>query len=100
MYLNYINVVTKEKWYDDATAQLRFETELEQQLMINEVNAEPNERITSTDKMRNYGLQFQDYPYNKKFWEDYNVIKETPVDKKVLEDLEKLAPLETQFENN
>jgi hypothetical protein len=100
MYLNYINVITKEKWYDDATAQLRFETELEQQLMINEVKAEPNERITSTDKMRNYGLQFQDYPYNKKFWEDYNVIKETPVDKKVLEDLEKLAPLETQFENN
>jgi hypothetical protein len=100
MYLNYITVVTKEKWYDEATSQLQFETELEQNLLINEVKADPEERINSTDKMRNYGLQFQDYPYNKKFWDDYNVIKETPVDKKVLEDLEKLAPLETQFENN
>lgn len=100
MYLNYITVVTKEKWYDEATSQLQFETELEQNLLINEVKADPQERINSTDKMRNYGLQFQDYPYNKKFWDDYNVIKETPVDKKVLEDLEKLAPLETQFENN
>lgn len=100
MYLNYITVVTKEKWYDEATSQLQFETELEQNLLINEVKADPDERINSTDKMRNYGLQFQDYPYNKKFWDDYNVIKETPVDKRVLEDLEKLAPLEKQFENN
>jgi hypothetical protein len=50
--------------------------------------------------MKNYGLQFQDYPYNKEFWEGYNVIKETPIDKKILEDLEKIAPLDKQFENN
>ena len=58
------------------------------------------ERISSTDKMRNYGLQFQDYPYNKEFWDDYNVIKDTPIDKKILADLEQVAPLEKQFENN
>ena len=68
--------------------------------MINEVKAKTEERITSTDKMRNYGLQFQDYPYNKAFWEGYNVIKETPVDKKIRDDLERVAPLEQQFENN
>ena len=100
MYLNYITVTTKEKWYDDVTSAFRFETELQQNLLINEVNAETQERITTTDKMRNYGLQFQDYPYNKEFWDDYNVIKETPLDKKILEDLERLAPLEKQFENN
>lgn len=98
MFLNYITVTTKEKWYDDVTAAFKFETELQQYLLINEVNPETQDRIT--DKMRNYGLQFQDYPYNKEFWDGYNVIKETPIDKKILEDLERLAPLEKQFENN
>jgi hypothetical protein len=49
--------------------------------------------------MTNYGLQYQDLPYNKKFWDNYNVIKDTPLNKKILVDLEKIAPLEKQFEN-
>ena len=100
MFLNYITVVTKEKWYDDVTSEFKFETELEQHLLINQVDPKTQERISSTDKMRNYGLQFQDYPYNKLFWDDYNVIKDTPIDKKILADLEQIAPLEKQFENN
>ena len=100
MFLNYITVVTKEKWYDDVTSEFKFETELEQHLLINQVDPKTLERISSTDKMRNYGLQFQDYPYNKEFWDDYNVIKDTPIDKKILADLEQVAPLEKQFENN
>ncbi len=100
MYLNYITVTTKEKWYDEVTSDFKFETELQQSLLINDVDANTNERITSTEKMKNYGLQFQDYPYNKAFWDDYNVIKDTPIDKKILEDLERLAPLDKQFENN
>ncbi len=99
MYLNYISVVSHEKWYDEAN-ELQFETELAQNLLVNEVQAKTAERITSTEKMRNYGLQYQDYPYNKPFWDNYNVIKETPVDRKVVEDLEKVAPLDKQFENN
>ena len=100
MFLNYITVVTKEKWYDDVTSEFKFETELEQHLLINQVDPKTQERVSSTDKMRNYGLQFQDYPYNKEFWDDYNVIKDTPIDKKILADLEQIAPLEKQFENN
>jgi len=99
MYLNYISVVSHEKWYDQAN-ELQFETELAQNLLVNEVQPKTAERITSTEKMRNYGLQYQDYPYNKPFWDNYNVIKETPVDRKVVEDLEKVAPLDKQFENN
>ncbi len=100
MFLNYINITTKEKWYQEDSATVKFETELEQHLLINEVEPEPKDRIASTDKMKNYGLQFQDYPYNKEFWEGYNVLKETPIDHKILEDLEKIAPLDKQFENN
>jgi hypothetical protein len=100
MYLNYITVTSKERWYEASTDQFRFETELVQHLLINHVLPNPLSRIGTTEKMRNYGLQYQDYPYNKKFWDEYNVIKETPIDRKVLDDLEKIAPLEKQFENN
>jgi hypothetical protein len=98
MYPSFISVTSKINWYDLETNELKFETELFQQLLINKVTPDPKERIRSTEKMRNYGLQFQDRPYNKKFWDNYNFIKETPIDQEVLRDLEKTGPLRQQFE--
>jgi hypothetical protein len=100
MYLSFMTMTSKVNWYDIDTNELKFETELFQQLLINKVYSTPKDRIGSTEKMRNYGLQYQDQPYNKAFWDNYNVIKETPLDKKITADLEKLAPLEAQFEDN
>lgn len=98
MFLNFVSVTSKVNWYDIETNELKFETELFQQLLINNVDANPKTRIGSTEKMRNYGLQYQDRPYNKAFWDNYNVIKETPLDQQVLADLEKFSPLESQFQ--
>jgi len=98
MYPSFISITSKINWYDAETNALKFETELFQQLLINNVTPNSRERIRSTEKMRNYGLQFQDRPYNKAFWENYNVIKETPLDQQVLRDLEKHSPLKAQFE--
>jgi hypothetical protein len=100
MYLSFMTMTSKVNWYDIDTNELKFETELFQQLLINKVYSTPKDRMGSTEKMRNYGLQYQDQPYNKTFWDNYNVIKETPLDKKITADLEKLAPLEAQFEDN
>jgi hypothetical protein len=100
LFLNFMTVDSKINWYDLRTDELRFETELHQQLMINSVESHAHERIGSTQKMRRYGLQYQDLPYNKEFWSNYNVIKESPLDKKIIEDLEKLGPLEKQFGEN
>ena len=98
MFLNFVSINSKINWYDIETNELKFETELFQQLLINHVNPKPQTRIGSTEKMRNYGLQFQDRPYNKSFWDNYNVIKETPLDQQILADLEKFSPLEKQFQ--
>lgn len=100
MYPSFISIASKINWYDSETNALKFETELFQQLLINKVTPNAKQRIRSTEKMRNYGLQFQDRPYNKQFWDNYNVIKETPLDQAVLKDLEKYAPLKAQFEEN
>lgn len=97
MYPSFFEMTSKINWFDVNTGQLKFETELFQQLLINNVLAPVDDRMNSTEKMRNYGLQYQDQPYNKVFWDNYNVIKETPLDKKVLLDLEKVGPLEKQF---
>ncbi len=97
LYLNYIEVLSRINWYDIETDELKFETELAQNLMINRVFPDTDERIPTTAKMRRYGLQFQDLQYNKKFWDAYNVIKSTPLDTKIVSDLERDGPLEKQF---
>jgi hypothetical protein len=100
MYLNYITVTSRENWYDAETNTLKFETELIQDLLINEIHPNTTETISATEKMRNYGLQYQDYPYNKAFWDNYNVIKETPLDIQIRIDLERHGALEAQFQDN
>lgn len=100
MYLSFMSITSKVTWHDMKTNELKFETELFQQLLINEIKPNTTERIGATERMRNYGLQYQDQPYNKAFWDNYNVIKDTPLDKKVLEDLEKAGPLQKQFQGD
>jgi hypothetical protein len=100
MYLNYISVTSKVEWYDSRTNEVKFDTELHQQLLINHVVPNTDEKISSVEKMSNYGLQYQHGSYNKKFWNKYNVIKDTPLDQKILQDLEKDGPLDAQFEKN
>ena len=97
IYPRFFEMSTRINWFDSQTGELKFETELFQQLLVNKVTTNVDDKINSTEKMRNYGLQYQDRPYNKEFWDNYNVIKETPIDKKVLSDLEKVGPLEKQF---
>jgi len=98
-YLNYLTLDSKINWYDSRTDELAFETQLHQQLLINKVYPNTNEYIGTTEKMKNYGLQYQDLRYNKEFWDNYNVIKESPLDRKIINDLEKEISLDKQFRN-
>ncbi|MEM9856415.1 MAG: carboxypeptidase-like regulatory domain-containing protein [Bacteroidota bacterium] len=98
-FLNYIKVNSKFNWYNAKTDSLNFQTEMQQELMINKVYPDTKKRISSTRKMKRYGLQYQDEDYNREFWENYNVIKDTPLDEKIVADLEAQGKLEEQFEN-
>lgn len=99
-YPNYISLDSKVNWYDNETMELKFETELNQSLLINHVLPNAIGRVSSNEKMKTYGLQYQDPPYNKEFWDNYNMIKESPLDRKIIEDLEKQGPLDKQFKDN
>jgi hypothetical protein len=99
-FLNYLSVDYKVNWYDPVTNEFKFETELHQQLLVNHVFPEAGDQLRITQKMHSYSLQYQDQPYNKQFWDEYNVIKESPLDKKIIADLESEGPLEKQFQKN
>jgi hypothetical protein len=100
LYLNYLTVNSQINWYDEQTNELKFETELQQQLLVNSIEPNTTKRIGLREKMKNYGLQYQDQAYNKEFWDNYNVIKASQLDKKIIQDLEKEEPLESQFKDN
>jgi hypothetical protein len=98
--LNYLRVNSQINWYNSETNEIKFETELNQILLINEVEAKTNKKIGSGQKMKSYGLQYQNQVYNKEFWDNYNVVKESQLDKKIVQDLEREASLESQFKEN
>jgi hypothetical protein len=99
MFLNYITINSKIRWHNTQTNKLKFETELLQQLLINEVNMNTRERIIPEQRMKNSPLYLQQFKYNKAFWENYNFIQDSPEFKKIMEDLQKEGLTESPFEN-
>ena len=100
LYLKYIRTNYKNQWVNTQMGSDEQTTELFQELLINNVNAKNPNWVSSSKKMKHYGLQYQHGVYNKVFWDNYNVIKETPLDKKIVDDLEEHMSLEEQFEDN
>ena len=99
LYLKYLKVTASYNWINRDTGTLEAQTELSQMLMINQVNLTNPEWVSTGKKMKKYGLQYQDMPYNQEFWDNYNVIKDTPLDIKIVEDLEKYGELSSQFQD-
>jgi hypothetical protein len=99
MYLNYATINSKILWHDANTNKLKFETELFQQLLVNEVDINTRERIIPEKRMRSNALSHQQFNYNKAFWNNYNLIKDSPEDQKIIEDLKASGLDETIFDN-
>ncbi len=99
-YLNYFTLYKRNQWYNQESKRLDYDMELYQELLINNIKPNTEERIKASLKMKKYSLQYQNMPYDKGFWEDYNVIKQTPLNQKIVEDLEQYGTLEHQFLNN
>ena len=100
MYLRHIDLETHINWYDERTSKLQFNTTLRQELLVNKINPATGQKIGTVEKMKRFGLQYQHKKYNKQFWDNYNVIKDTPLDKQIVADLEKEISLEKQFLDN
>ena len=99
-YLKYLRVNTNYEWIDLKNNVVEATTELFQELLINQIEITSPNWISTGEKMKRYGLQYQDMPYNKEFWDNYNVIKDTPLDLQIVKDLQKYGSLNSQFQNN
>ena len=99
-YLQYLNVETETVWKNYKNNKVLANTKLFQELLVNKIETEDYEMISSAQKMKSFGLQYQDKPYNSDFWKSYNVIKDSPLEEAVVKDLEIRMPLEQQFEKN
>ncbi len=68
-------------------------------LMVNKIIAENPEKIHPSQRMDyRKTLETQVTKYDPEFWGTFNFIKQTPMDQKIISDLEKKLSLEEQFE--
>ncbi|MEM6526548.1 MAG: carboxypeptidase-like regulatory domain-containing protein [Bacteroidota bacterium] len=71
------------------------------QLVTNKIDINVTYEGQQDEKM-NYRHQLESNlkEYNESFWKNYNVLKQTPLDQKIISDLEKNRALELQFKSN
>lgn len=97
-YPSYMNYATKVEGYDVNTGKLEFTSEVYQELVVNEVIVENIKKPNKDNLMdSDLVLEFQTRPYNEEFWKSYNIIKETPLNREILRDLEENEDLDAQF---
>lgn len=99
LYLKYIASNHTNEWVHKRTRELHLLTKRDQALLINQINTTNPQWIKNSKKMKHFGLQFQHDSYNTAFWDNYNTIKEMPLDEKIRTDLEKRISLDDQFKS-
>jgi hypothetical protein len=60
-------------------------------------NIIPNKENKEARQLK-YGMTMQTGDYHPEFWKNYNTLKLTPLDEKLIKDLEKEISLEQQFQ--
>ncbi|HEX6225673.1 MAG TPA: carboxypeptidase-like regulatory domain-containing protein [Chryseolinea sp.] len=79
----------------DNTAQLKVSSVETLELIV--TNIIPGKENPAAKKMK-YGLVLKEGEYHAEFWKTYNVLKLTPLDEKLIRDLEREISLQKQFE--
>jgi len=72
---------------------------IQQDVMVNDIQSVDVKPPTRKDGIRR-SLEEQTFTYDPGFWKSYNIIKETPLQEKIREDLEKETALEQQFKDS
>lgn len=97
LYLHFIRHHVENTYFNTRTKVEIKKFKIQQYLLINDISTENLVPPDAKLRMKNYSLQSQVTNYNPEFWKNYNVIKKTPLEKKITEDLERERTLEEQF---
>ncbi len=100
-YLSYLKANWGFQAVDRRTKRILDVFEYKKELLINNVVPQrpfvPYSRKRLMNQQKKLDLHVRKR-YDDDFWENYNVIKTHPVDVKIIEDLEKEYPLDSQFD--
>lgn len=100
MYLKYVTGEFQADIYDQKTKSILFKLKTTEMLSITEINAnEENVPENLTTVLQYKNLSESTPPYDAKFWNNYNVVKQVPLTRKQVRDLEKKMPLEEQYKS-
>jgi len=74
---------------------------VKQDIIVNEINTDDPVRVQRNEATRIHKtLKSYKYRFNADFWDTYNVIRETPLEEKLIKDLERKASLQSQFQSH
>jgi hypothetical protein len=79
----------------DRSGQLKFTSTETLEFIV--TNILPGKENPSAKKLK-YGMMIKPGEYHPEFWKDYNILKLTPLNEKLIRDLEKEVSLQEQFE--
>lgn len=97
----YMNYAWRIEGFKKGSDKILFTSDFYQELLVNRVVAQnpvkpTRENLMSTEKI----VELQTKPYNEAFWQNYNIIRESPLDKRIAKDLEQQEALEDQFKKS
>jgi hypothetical protein len=81
--------------YDGATGKLEIASTETLEFIVTNIALDSENKKS---KHLKYGLIIKDAPYHEDFWKNFNTLKLTPLDEKLIRDLEKDISLHEQFE--
>lgn len=95
----FIQLDAKHDYYLDGKFLTQFG--IIQDFVVNELNYANPVKVERNEASRiGKSLLSKEYPYNPAFWKIYNTLQETPLETKLIADLESKIPLEEQFISN
>jgi hypothetical protein len=97
-FLEYINYSWRIEGFKMGLNEILFTSDFYQELLVNNVISKNIIRPALESRMNvDKVLELQTKTYNENFWKTYNIIQESPLNKRIIKDLAEVEALEEQF---
>jgi hypothetical protein len=97
LYLNHIRHEVENEYFDPVTGKILERFTIVNDLLVNNIVEDSQTETGGLKKVENRALELQLTPYNDAFWEQYNAIRQTPLESEIMKDLLRNGALDDQF---
>jgi hypothetical protein len=100
LYLNHIRHEVENEYFNPKTKVILQHFTIINDLVVNDIYLSSKVQTEGLKKVENRALELQVTPYNESFWKQYNSIKQTPLENKIMNDLLREGALNDQFKKS